>query len=89
MDQESHEHEIKSGKVTITLPIDCYERKDGKVAVVDMKVTLPIDCYKRIGALASILGVTVSHAAALTIFAGQKAQDQLDLDRWKERLRKS
>lgn len=52
---------------------------DGSSAcTVSLTIALPSDCYARIEALARELGVTVGHAAALTIFAGHAAQDALD-----------
>lgn len=60
---------------------------DGSSAcTVSLTIELPSDCVARIHALACALGVSISHAAALTIFAGQAAQDSLD--EWKERLSK-
>jgi hypothetical protein len=56
----------------------------GRCTVVSLTITLPSDCYLRIEQLAKVLGVSVNHAAALTIYAGQAAQDTLDA--WKERL---
>lgn len=52
---------------------------DGSSAcTVSLTISLPSDCYARIEALAKGLGVPVGHAAALTIFAGQAAQDAID-----------
>lgn len=48
------------------------------VCTVSLTIALPSDCYARIEALAKGLGVSVGHAAALTIFAGQAAQDAVD-----------
>ena len=45
---------------------------------VSLTVELPSDWYARIEALARSLNVPVSHAAALTIRAGQAAQDAAD-----------
>ena len=53
---------------------------------ISLTIELPSDCYARIEALACSMGISVSHAAALTIYAGQAAQDSLDA--WKERLSK-
>ena len=49
--------------------------KAGTCPVVSFMVTLPCDRYARIESLARVLGVTVSHAASLTIYAGQAAQE--------------
>lgn len=43
-------------------------------ATVTVSVQLPSDSYLAIEQLARVLDVSVSHAAALTIFAGQQAQ---------------
>lgn len=52
---------------------------DGSSAcTVSLTIELPSDRYARIEALAIVLGVSVSHAASLTIFAGQAAQDAID-----------
>ena len=52
---------------------------DGSSAcTVSFTIELPSDRYARIEALAIVLGVSVSHAASLTIFAGQAAQDAID-----------
>jgi hypothetical protein len=48
---------------------------------VSLTVELPSDWYARIEALARSLNVPVSHAAALTIRAGQAAQDAADTAR--------
>lgn len=45
---------------------------------VSLTVELPSDWYARIEALARSLNIPVSHAAALTIRAGQAAQDAAD-----------
>jgi hypothetical protein len=41
---------------------------------VTLTVNLPSDAYLRVEQLARVLDVSVGHAAALTIFAGQQAQ---------------
>lgn len=46
---------------------------------VSLTIDLPSDSYMRIEQLAQVLGVTVSHAAAMTIFAGQLAQQSFVL----------
>ncbi len=52
---------------------------DGSSAcTVSLTVELPSDCYARLEALAKGLGVSIGHAAALTIFVGQAAHDALD-----------
>jgi hypothetical protein len=48
---------------------------------VSLTVELPSDWYARIEALARSLNVPVSHAAALTIRAGQAAQDAAEQGR--------
>jgi hypothetical protein len=45
---------------------------------VSLTIELPSDWYARIEALARSLNIPVSHAAALTIRAGQAAQDAAD-----------
>jgi hypothetical protein len=41
---------------------------------ITISVDLPSDAYLMIEQLARVLNVSVGHAAALTIFAGQQAQ---------------
>ena len=50
---------------------------------------LPIDSYVQIECLAAALGVSVEKAAALTIFAGQRAQRALDENFDKRNQRKT
>jgi hypothetical protein len=54
---------------------------DGSSHTVSLTVELPSDWYARIEALARSLNVPVSQAAALTIRAGQAAQDAADTAR--------
>lgn len=62
---------------------------DGSSAcTVSLTISLPSDCYARLEALANGLGVTVGHAAALTIFAGQAARDALDAAAIERRARR-
>ncbi len=44
------------------------------VPTVTLSVELPIDAFESLNAFASLMGVTVEHAAALTIFVGQMVQ---------------